>query len=166
MGMKWAAAILLAASLGCGKPEDPVERAERERERRASEALRKEMEVLLEKTRSLSLARWDPISDGGSHVFWFKTDSGAGFQVLMLHDRKDKGGNTRYQEFRLSKLTSNDDCEIERGSTLERHLVDLLSDCRLDAGTGSWKPTADAIPWLQRKLIDRTIPFDSPPHTR
>lgn len=109
------------------------------------------------------------MDDGGSNAFFFRMDTGRSFILQMKHDLKHKRGNTEYQEFRLLSDSSTGDCEVERNSALEKLLVGLLHRCEATPILRSrleWKPTAEAVPWLQRRLADRTIPFDTPPHTR
>jgi hypothetical protein len=163
--MRCVAMLLLLAVAGCREPEDTEPRAERA----GAEAFRKEMLSMLRKAKALTLTRWCPMDDGGSNAFFFRTDAHDAFIVLMKHDRRHKRGNPEYQEFRIEGAGSTTECEVERNSELERLLVNLLhhGDVKLVLRSGlEWKPTPEAVPWLQRRLVDRTIPFDSPPHVR
>jgi len=162
---RWILTICILAIPGCDWREDPEIRAERERDRAAAKLLRELTQRVVERAGGVTLTKVCPIPDGGSYVFLFKTDTGVGIDLLMLHQRKEMGGNTKYQEFRIFSSAPRAEFEVERGSSLESHVKRLLLHCTVGSVSNplDWKPTPQTIPWLLTRIVDRSIPLDTPP---
>ena len=105
-------------------------------------------------------------ADGGSVVFHFQTEKRVSVIIWAKHWRQEMGGNSKYQEIRISDSWSNDGFELQRGSLLEEKLHELLRTARIGDGSGGTdagaRPTRESLNWLLARVKDRSLKWNQP----
>ena len=99
------------------------------------------------------------VSDGGSIVFQFLTDSGNRISLSAEHPMKSSPGYFEPQVIQISGSARGGPFELNSGSDLENKLLRLLESARFpdkvakDAGSDS--PTKASLAWLVDRIRSR-----------
>jgi hypothetical protein len=149
-------AMLVAMSLSAGCT----------REDESTRALRNSFSPKIEQAHRFTYIQRAYPGDGGSLVFHFKTDKGLSVLITAKHQLEKMGGNSKYQEIRLSDSWNYDGFELRKGSLLEEKVLELLKTSLIGDGSGckypGERPTRESLDWLVARTKDRSLKGDRP----
>ena len=161
--MKLSPILILALLFSCSPDEDHAHPYSRHSERPEIKAFREKITSTIQEAKSLQLRDRAYIPDGGSILFFLKSDDGTEFEIQALHHDETMGGSVKFQVFLIHSYQAKAEFELRPGSPLEDRILSLLEHCSLSDGSdykSDWpRLTPETRRWLVDRIKNRSLPW-------